>query len=270
MAVKLEYRTVFLSDLHLGSRGCRAHDLLAFLKRVKCQRLYLVGDVIDMWRLRQRWYWPTAHNKVVRRILRMANKGTQVLLIPGNHDEAARQYAMLNFGGVRVVRRATHTTADGKRLFVTHGDEYDLIVRNHRLVSMLGGWAYEWLIVANTWYNRIRQRFGLNYTSLSQAIKLRVKRACTFISDFEDTLANEARRRGMDGVICGHIHKAEARKTADGLDYFNCGDWVESCTALVEHEDGKLQIIDGIALVAQLRETERTMKSLAVPADAEA
>lgn len=260
MAIKLDYRTVFISDLHLGSRGARAKDLAAFLKRVRCEKLYLVGDVIDMWRLRQRWFWPRQHNKVVRRILRMANKGTEVYYIPGNHDEGARQYVGLTFGDVKLKRQIVHQTADGKRLLVTHGDQFDMVVQHARLISMLGSWAYDLLVTFNRFYNRIRARFGLPFHSLSQSVKLRVKRACQFISDFEQTLMHEAGRRGLDGVICGHIHKAECRPD-EALHYYNCGDWVESCTALVEHDDGKIQIIDGIALVEQLREQERALKA---------
>jgi len=259
VAIKLEYRTVFISDLHLGSRGARAKDLAAFLKRVKCQKLYLVGDVIDMWRLKQRWYWPKPHNKVARRILRMAGKGTEVILVPGNHDEAARQFVGLSFGDVRLKRNCIHETADGRRLLVTHGDEFDLVVQHARLLSIFGSWAYDWLVTVNRHYNRVRARLGMRYASLSQAIKLRVKRACKFISDFESTLVDVARRKGCDGVVCGHIHKAECRPH-DDVEYYNCGDWVESCTALVEHDDGKIQLIDGIALVEALREQERQLK----------
>lgn len=260
MAIKLEYRTVFISDLHLGSRGCRAKELSAFLKRIRCQKLYLVGDVIDMWRLRQRWYWPKAHNKVVRRLLRMASKGTEVIYVPGNHDEHARQFIGLTFGDIQTLRQATHQTADGRKLLITHGDEFDLIVQNHRLLSVAGAWGYDWLVTVNRWYNRLRQWLGLPYRSLSQAIKAKVKRACQFISDFESTLIDVARHKGYQGVVCGHIHKAEARPN-DPIEYYNCGDWVESCTALVEHDDGKLQVIDGIAVVEQLREQERALKA---------
>ncbi len=261
MAIKLEYRSVFISDLHLGSRGCRAKELNAFLKRIRCEKLYLVGDVIDMWRLRQRWYWPKHHNKVARRLFRMANsKKTEVIFIPGNHDEAARQFVGMVFGDVKVTRDATHETADGKRLLVTHGDQFDMIVQHAKLVSMLGSWAYDWLVTINRHYNALRNKFGLPYKSFSQAIKMKVKSACKFISRFEDVLCGEAARREYNGVVCGHIHKAEARPH-DEVAYFNCGDWVESCTALVEYDDGKIQLIDGIALVEQLVEQEQQLKA---------
>ncbi len=257
--MKLEYRTVFISDLHLGSRSCRARDLARFLKKIRCQRLYLVGDVLDMWRLRQRWYWPASHNDVVRQILRLAKRGTRVQFIPGNHDGAARQYVGMKFGGVRVVPHTTHTTADGRRLLVTHGDQFDLVVTHARMVSVLGSWAYDWLVVANTLLNAAGKRLGLRHFSMSQYIKLKVKKACTYIGDFENALSHEAKRKGLDGVVCGHIHKAEARESP-GAAYYNCGDWVESCTALVEYDDGKMQVINGIAVIEQMRAQKRAMK----------
>jgi len=250
--VDLRYRTVFLSDLHLGSNGCRAAELSAFLKCVKCETLYLVGDVIDMWRLKSKWYWPGKHNRVISRILKMARKGTRVVFIPGNHDEHARQYAGLSFGGVELVLEAEHVTADGRRLYVSHGDQFDMVVKHARLLSMLGSWAYEVLLRLNRHYNRVRRLLGLRYWSLSQFLKLQVKSACTYISKFEDALADEAKRKGYDGVVCGHIHKAEIR---DGeLAYYNCGDWVESCTALVEDFDGTMSLLDGRVVVERLRE----------------
>ena len=264
MAVRVSYRTVFLSDIHLGSRGCRASDLVSFLKRIECERLYLVGDVLDMWRLRQRWYWPAEHNEVVRHVLKMAKHGTHVLLIPGNHDEHAREYDGLNFGGVELRMDAVHETADGRRLLVTHGDQFDLVVRHARLLSVLGGWAYDQLVALNRHYNRVRAAMGLGYQSLSQWIKGRVKSACVYIGKFEDALMDEARRKGLDGVVCGHIHKAEVRVEVgdDGseMTYYNCGDWVESCTALVEHDDGTMRVIDGIAFVEQQKEQKRSMR----------
>ena len=237
------YRSVFISDLHLGARGCRARDIALFLKHVRCERLFLVGDILDLWALRSRWYWPAEHNEVIRRILNHVKHGTQVIYVPGNHDEAMRQYVHMSFGGVKVMPYATHVTADGRRLLVTHGDEFDLIVTHHRLLSMLGGKAYEWLIFLNRLYNAGRRLCGMRYYSLSKAIKLKVKSACTFISNFEEALSQEAQRRGLDGVVCGHIHKAEIRHD-DEIAYFNCGDWVESCTALVEHASGALEIVD--------------------------
>jgi UDP-2,3-diacylglucosamine pyrophosphatase LpxH len=246
MGVRLPYRAVFISDVHLGSAASRADAAAAFLKHVECDTLYLVGDIIDMWRLRSRWYWPETHNKFIRRVLKMAKHGTRVVFIPGNHDEHARDYAGLNFGGVELVREAVHTTADGRRLLVVHGDEIDAVVRHHRALSVLGSVAYDKLVTINRWSNVIRRGMGLQPWSLSAAIKQRVKRACQHIAKYEQTLADEAARRGLDGVVCGHIHKAEIRDIAatDGrtVQYFNCGDWVESLTALVEHDDGTLRV----------------------------
>ncbi|MEN0020206.1 MAG: UDP-2,3-diacylglucosamine diphosphatase, partial [Planctomycetota bacterium] len=251
MPTRLSYRTVFISDVHLGSGGCRAAQLASFLKHIECERLYLVGDIIDMWRLKQRWYWPEKHNRVVTRILKLAKRGTHVTLVPGNHDEHARQFAGLRFGDVEVLREAHHTTADGKRLLITHGDQFDLVVKHARLLSVLGSWAYDTLVVLNKHFNRIRKLLGLHYWSLSHFLKMRVKSACTYIAQFEDTLVDEAAKRGFDGVVCGHIHKPEVRRAHGDTttDYFNCGDWIENCTALVEHDDGTIQLIDGVAVV---------------------
>lgn len=254
MALRLSYRAVFISDVHLGSASSRADDAAEFLKHVECETLYLVGDIIDMWRLRSRWHWPESHNRFVKRVLKMAKRGTRVVFIPGNHDERAREFAEmgLNFGGVELAREAVHQTIDGRRLLVLHGDEVDVVVRHARLVSMVGGAAYDHLVVLNRWTNRARRLLGLRPWSLSQAVKLRVKKACRHIARFEQTLMAEAARRGLDGVVCGHIHKAEARRCeATGLLYFNCGDWVEGGTALVEHDDGTLRVIDGIMMVIQ-------------------
>lgn len=259
MGVRIAYRAVFLSDIHLGSSSSRADDAAEFLKHIECASLYLVGDVIDMWRLRSRWHWPESHNRFVKRILKMAKRGTRVYFIPGNHDELAREYCGLNFGGVELVRDHVHITADGRRLLVTHGDEADAVVRHARLISMIGGAAYDRLVTLNRLTNKVRAAVGLRPWSLSQAIKLRVKKACQHIARFEETLAREADRRGLDGVVCGHIHKAEARRMAADsgeIEYFNCGDWVESCTALVEHDDGTLRIIDGLGAIEQWRGLE--------------
>lgn len=275
MRLKLKYRAVFLSDLHLGSTGCRGGDIVAFLKHVECESLYLVGDVIDMWRLRKRWYWPAEHNKVISRVLKMANRGTRVIFIPGNHDEYARQYIGLTFGGVKIARSAVHRTADGRRLYVTHGDQFDLVVKHARLLSLLGSKAYETLLSLNSRFNWLRSKLGLGYWSLSQFLKLKVKSACTYISKFEEALMDEARRKGYDGVVCGHIHKAEIRpgvrtyssspQSPASIHYYNCGDWVESCTALVELDDGTIRIVDGVALVEQLREQKRQVEAAPSP-----
>ena len=236
------YRAVFISDIHLGTRGCKAEFLLDFLKQTSCERLYLVGDVVDGWRLKRAWYWPQAHNDVVQKLLRKARKGTRVIYVPGNHDEAFRDYCGVHFGGVEVRSDDVYETPEGRRFLVTHGDAFDGIVRYHRWLALLGDWAYNAALALNTWVNRLRRRLGFGYWSLSAFLKLKVKNAVQFIADFEQAVADEARRRGVDGVICGHIHHAEIRDIG-GIAYMNDGDWVESCTALVEHPDGRFEIL---------------------------
>lgn len=239
----IKVRTVWISDIHLGTPGCQAQALLEFLKDVECDTLYLVGDIIDGWQLRRTWYWPQAHNDVVQKILRKARKGTRVVFVPGNHDEFARRYRDHNFGGVDVVEDCIHTTADGKRLWITHGDLFDGVIQCARWLALLGDVAYEFMLRVNRNLNHCRARLGLPYWSLSKYLKLKVKRAVSYVSDFEGAVAKEARKRGVDGVVCGHIHHAEMRMI-DGILYCNDGDWVESLTALVEHPDGRLEIID--------------------------
>ena len=241
-----QYRTVFISDVHLGTRGCQAELLLDFIRHMECETLYLVGDIIDGWKLKSGWYWPQAHNDVLQKILRLARKGVRVVYIPGNHDEMARGFFGVHFGGVVVARDAIHETADGRSFLVTHGDEFDGIVSQARWLALLGDWAYRTALALNTWFNLARRRLGFGYWSLSAYLKGKVKNAVAFIDAYEHAVADEARRRGVDGVICGHIHKAEMREI-DGVAYINDGDWVESCTALVEHPDGRLEIIDWAA-----------------------
>jgi UDP-2,3-diacylglucosamine pyrophosphatase LpxH len=236
-------RTVWISDLHLGTPGCQAGALLEFLKQVDCDTLYLVGDIIDGWQLKRSWYWPQSHNDVVQKILRKARKGTRVVFVPGNHDEFARRYVGHSFGGVEVVEDCVHVTADGRRLWVTHGDLFDGVVQCARWLAHLGDAAYEFTLRANRWFNVARARMGLPYWSLSRYLKLKVKRAVSYVGDFEAAVAREARKRGANGVVCGHIHHAEMR-TIDGVLYCNDGDWVESLTALVELADGRLEILD--------------------------
>ncbi len=248
-SAKLHVRTVFISDLHLGTPGCRADALLDFLRDVDCDTLYLVGDIVDGWQLRRHWYWPQAHNDVVQKLLRKARKGTHVVFVPGNHDEFARRYLEHNFGGIDVVEDAMHRTADGRLLWVTHGDHFDGVIQCARWLAIVGDQAYEFTLKVNRWLNGARARLGLPYWSLSRYLKLRVKRAVSYVSDFEAAVAREARRRGADGVVCGHIHHAEMR-IIDGTLYCNDGDWVESLTALVEHHDGRLEIVDRSAAAA--------------------
>jgi len=254
--MKVHYRTLFLSDIHLGSSGAHAKQASRLLKHVRCDTLYLVGDVIDMWRLKRKWHWPKSHNEFVRRVLKLAEKGTKVVFIPGNHDNGARQFEGMEFGKVKLRLRDMHTTADGRKLLVTHGDQYDLVVKHHPVLSAFGGLAYEWLLWFNRLYNFGRASMGYRYWSLSKFLKLKVKHACTFISRFEQTLLAEAKREGADGVVCGHIHKAE-HSIEDGIEYWNCGDWVESCTLVVEHHDGKMEVVDGLKLLDEITQAKR-------------
>jgi len=239
----LHLRTVWISDLHLGTPGCQAVALLDFLRTVECETLYLVGDIVDGWQLRRQWYWPQSHNDVVQKLLRKARKGTRIILVPGNHDEFARKYLGHNFGGVDVVGEHVHELADGRSLWVTHGDHFDGVIQCAKWLAYAGDSAYEFTLRMNRHLNSLRARLGLPYWSLSRYLKLKVKRAVSYLGDFEAAVAREARARGVHGVVCGHIHHAEMR-TIDGVLYCNDGDWVESLTALVEHADGRLEIID--------------------------
>jgi UDP-2,3-diacylglucosamine pyrophosphatase LpxH len=236
-------RSVFISDIHLGTAGCQAHALLDFLRVTRCDYLYLVGDIVDGWQLRRRWFWPQSHNDVIQKILRAARKGTQVIFIPGNHDEFARRYAGHEFGGIVVMQDCVHVTADGRKLWVTHGDLFDGVIQCAKWLAYLGDQAYEFTLRLNRTFNSMRARMGLPYWSLSQYLKHKVKRAVSYVSDFETAVAHEAKRRGLDGVVCGHIHRAEMREI-EGVLYCNDGDWVESLTALIEHADGRLELID--------------------------
>jgi UDP-2,3-diacylglucosamine pyrophosphatase LpxH len=240
---RIQVRTVWISDLHLGTPGCQATALLDFLRTVECETLYLVGDIIDGWQLRRSWYWPQAHNDVVQKLLRKARKGTKVVFVPGNHDEFARKYLLHSFGGVEVVEEALHELADGRRLWITHGDYFDGVVQCAKWLAVLGDSAYEFTLRMNRHLNSLRARLGLPYWSLSKYLKLKVKRAVSYVGQFEAAVAREARARGADGVVCGHIHHAELRMV-DGVLYANDGDWVESLTALVEHTDGRLALLD--------------------------
>lgn len=236
------YRTIWISDLHLGTKSSKAEALLSFLRHHDAEQWYLVGDVFDGWALSRSWTWDQAHNDVVQKLLRKARKGADVTYVPGNHDDFARQFLGLRFGGITVRPRAIHTTADGRQLLVLHGDEFDGVVRHARWLSKLGSGAYTLTLEANRYFNQARYRLGLPYWSLSAWLKLKAKRAVQYIADFGAALAAEARRCDVDGVVCGHIHHAEIRDIG-GVQYLNCGDWVESCTALVEHFDGRLEII---------------------------
>jgi UDP-2,3-diacylglucosamine pyrophosphatase LpxH len=236
-------RTAWISDIHLGTRACKAEYLLDFLNHLDCDRLYLVGDIIDFWALKGSWYWPEAHNRVLQKFMALAADGVEVIFVPGNHDELLRDYAGALFAGVRIEMQSIHRTADGRHLLVIHGDEFDTIVKHSKWLALLGSWIYDVLLYANRWVNFFRRKFGRPYWSLAAYLKHKVKNAVNFISNFEHALAHEARRHQVDGVVCGHIHKAEITDV-NGVRYCNDGDWVESCTAMVERQDGSLAIVE--------------------------
>lgn len=259
------YRSVWISDVHLCTRDSRADRLYSFLDGVTCDNLYLVGDIVDIWALQKKWYWPAMYNEVIHKLLKRSRRGARVTYIPGNHDEFFREFAGYHFGNVRVALNAVHETADGRRFLVLHGDEFDTVVRHHRWLSRLGGIAYGYLITLNRLVNAIRRMFGKPYWSFSGAVKRRVKQAVSFINRFEQLVVAEAKRRGVDGVICGHIHQPALREM-DGILYCNTGDWVEHCTALVELPTGEIELIhwqtDADALDPQ-NATSQGKKSLA-------
>lgn len=239
---KTYYRSVWISDTHLCSRDCRADVLLSFLNQTKCENLYIVGDFIDVWQLKRRWFWAQDFNNVIHRILSKARKGAKVTYIPGNHDEAFREFCGMQFGGVRIEQNCIHTMADGRKFLVMHGDEFDCVVQNNKWLAVLGSAAYDYLIYVNRMLNYGRRRLGMPYWSLAHYVKTRVKNAVTYIGTFEEAVAREARKAKVEGVICGHIHQP-ILKDIHGIAYCNTGDWVENCTALVEHADGHLELI---------------------------
>lgn len=252
----LSCRTIFISDIHLGTRGCQAEMLLDFIKHAEADCIYLVGDIVDGWAMKRGWYWPQTHNDVVQKLLRQARKGTRIIYIPGNHDSGFRDYCGTHFGGVEVRHDDIHTAADGKRYLVTHGDAYDGVILYARWLAVLGDMSYNFLIRANSVLAGVRRRMGLPYWSLSAYLKYKVKNAVQFIDGFERVVAGEARKRDVDGVICGHIHHAEMRQI-EGITYINDGDWVESCTAAIEHSDGRMEIIHWADWVAKRSESAR-------------
>jgi UDP-2,3-diacylglucosamine pyrophosphatase LpxH len=245
-------RAVFISDLHLGTSGCQAEALLDFLKYHPSEYLYLVGDIVDGWQLRRRWYWPQAHNDVVQKLLRRARKGSRVIFIPGNHDEFARDFVGHHFGGIEVQEDAVHTTVQGRSLWITHGDYFDGVIQCAKWLAYVGDNLYDLTLRLNRHLNRLRYRLGLPYWSLSAYLKTKVKTALNYVTSFEEAVAQEARNRGHDGVVCGHIHRAEMREI-NGTLYCNDGDWVESRSALVEHLDGRLEIIHWVGTQSRLR-----------------
>ncbi|MCU0840995.1 MAG: UDP-2,3-diacylglucosamine diphosphatase [Thiobacillaceae bacterium] len=237
-------RAVFLSDIHLGTRACQADRLLDFLREYPAEHLYLLGDIVDFWAMRRGIHWSRGQNTVIQKVLRRARHGERVVFIPGNHDEALREYEGTAFGDILVINEHVHETADGRRFLLVHGDQFDQVTRYHRWVAVLGDLAYGLLMRGNAWLSWLRRRTGRpGYWSLAGYAKRKVKTALQFIFDFERAVIHHVRERGLDGVICGHIHWA-AMKEVDGLTYVNCGDWVDSCTAIVEHHDGRLELVD--------------------------
>ncbi|HEY5810721.1 MAG TPA: UDP-2,3-diacylglucosamine diphosphatase [Povalibacter sp.] len=252
------FRSVFISDVHLGFRGCSAHYLLDFLRSVETETLYLVGDIIDVWSLKKTFFWPQAHNDVIRTILGKAKHGTRVIYIPGNHDAVLRDYDGMVFGNVEIRREALHETADGRRFVVLHGDEFDSVIKASPLLEALGNRAYAFVLRLNRYVNLFRQRFGFPYWSIAAYLKHKVKNAVTYIANFEQALADEAKRRGVDGMICGHIHRAEITSIG-GVLYCNDGDWVESCTTLTEDFNGRLALLRWTETKEVMAHSEETM-----------
>ena len=240
----MKVRSIFLSDIHLGTRGCQADSLIAFLREYEAEHLFLLGDIIDFWAMNRSIHWTAAQNTVVQKVLRRARHGEKVMLIPGNHDEALREFVGASFGDIRVVGEHIHETADGRKLLLLHGDEFDQVTRHHRWLAVLGDIGYNLLVHLNSWLSLVRRSLRISgYWSLAGYAKRRVKSAVSFIFDFEDAVIHTVRERGLDGIVCGHIHSATLRET-DGVLYINCGDWVDSCTAIVEHPDGRLELVE--------------------------
>lgn len=258
--IKMSFRTIFISDLHLGTKRSQTNLLLHFLKHTECETLYLVGDIIDNWALKRYWFWEQSHNDVIQKILRKARKGTHVIYIPGNHDEAFRDFTSQKLGGVSIKMNDIHNTFDGKKYLVMHGDEFDGVVLYARWLAYFGDRAYEVAVELNYYFNRVRRFFRLPYWSLSAFLKRRVKRAVEFIGNFEEAVVRKARAKGVDGVICGHIHTPEMRMI-DGIHYCNDGDWVETCSALVEHHDGKFELLDWTRFQEQKFLEQRSSKT---------
>ena len=237
-----KFRAIFISDLHLGTRHCQADLFVEFLNKHESDRIYLIGDIVDGWRLKKSWYWPQSHDDAVQIIRKKAHLGAKIFYIPGNHDEFVRRYAGRRIDGVEILDQAIHTTANGRRYLVTHGDQYDVVIQNAKWMAYLGDCFYEFALSTNTWLNWVRGRMGLKYWSLGAFAKRHVKSFVNIIGNFEDVVAKEVRGQELDGVICGHIHHAMSQEM-NGIHYVNTGDWVESCTAAVEHHDGTLEVL---------------------------
>ena len=238
----ITYKSLFISDVHLGTKGCQADKLLEFFKFSRSENLYLVGDMIDVWAMQKTFYWPQQHNDVIQKILRKARHGTKVFYIVGNHDEVFRKFIPMHFGDINIVNRVIHETQLGKKYLVVHGDAWDGVMKYAKWLSKLGSIAYELLLRLNIVINFFRKLRGKSYWSLAKFLKYKVKNAVKYIGEYERTVSDYAKRKNYDGIICGHIHHAEDQNF-DGINYLNCGDWVESCTALAEKYDGTFEII---------------------------
>jgi UDP-2,3-diacylglucosamine pyrophosphatase LpxH len=258
-------RTLFLSDIHLGTRGCQAQALLDFLKYYDAETIFLVGDIIDGWRLKSVWHWPAPHNVVLQKLLRKVRKGTRIIYVPGNHDEFLRPYVGENFGGIEIIEEATYELLDGRKALIIHGDKFDTVVRNMKWLAHLGDWAYDLAIFINRYLNIVRRLLGLPYWSFSAASKGMVKQAVSFIGAFEDAVVADANHQGAEVVVCGHIHHAADRKIGSVL-YMNCGDWVESRTAIAEHLDGRIELIRWDSVSARIDNDQRTGNTELQPA----
>ena len=237
-----KYRSVFISDVHLGTKASQAEALLDFMKTFECEKLYLVGDIIDCWAMSKSMYWHQSHNDVVQKILRRGRKGTDIIYVSGNHDEILRGFGDQFFGNIHILERFVHITVDGKPILVIHGDQFDAVIKNAKWLAHLGSWAYDFAMALNTMVTKVRNWFGLPYWSLSAWAKYKVKEAVNFIGNYEETLASFAKTQEVTGVVCGHIHHANIGEF-NGIKYYNCGDWVESCTAIVEHYDGRFELV---------------------------
>jgi UDP-2,3-diacylglucosamine pyrophosphatase LpxH len=258
-------RSLFISDVHLGTRGCQADRLLEFLREYESEHLFLVGDIIDFWAMNRSIHWTPAQNTVVQKILRRARHGSHVMFIPGNHDEALREYDGVSFGDIDVVREHIHVAADGRRYLLVHGDEFDQVTRYHRWLAVLGDISYNFLVRANGWLSFVRRSLRIpGYWSLAGYAKRQVKTAVSFVFDFEDSVVRSVRERGLDGVVCGHIHSA-AIKELDGITYINCGDWVDSCTAIVEHMNGRMELVQGWQIAALVPAANEAASSSPMP-----
>jgi len=247
MADVKHYRTIWLSDFHLGTKDAQVDYLLDFLRHNESDTLFLVGDILDGWALSRSWHWSQTHNDIIQKILRKARKGTRVVYLPGNHDEFIRDYLGLCLGRIHVMDDAIHKTADGRKLLVLHGDEFDGMLQHAKWISVMGSRAYRALLLINRGLNRARRWMGMPYWSLSAYMKHTTKRAVQAIANFEHAMIEVAKQKKVDGVICGHIHHAEIRQVQSIL-YANSGDWMESCTALVEHFDGRIELLNWVKM----------------------